>query len=371
LKGISKYDCPRNCPLNVYSWLTSTIRDASSKGHQTFITFAMLATVRVIRAWNQTGQKFAGEPDIVKTFVYPSPGVLWFLVGATYIWLHREIVFGFNHIFAPISYACGTGMILAAVTFKVAFTKEDAPELVVGFVRSIADIGFSQGHTLIARARAAFVALGAGLVVAIFYILTRRRLSYLSPSIETLHQLYTLLAVTQSRITNIPLFLLFHLQYKLLDALNLSALDLSTSSLLLQYASFFAFGGSNAISSVDLSNAYNGVSDFNVATVGLLTFVSNWAAPIYWTFATTMLLLRKAWKEETAWSVYRGHVAVLTLFTTCSVAAVMAACTILRTHLFIWTVFSPKYLYCIAWSLGQHLMVNVVVGGVVFWLGSL
>jgi len=141
----------------------------------------MLGTVRVIRAWNQTGQKYAGEPDIVKTFVYSNPQLLWFLVGATYIWIHRELVFGFNGIIAPVSYASATGMILAAVTFKVSFTKEDAPELVIGFVRSIADLGFTQGHSLVARARAVFIALGGGLLVVIFYILTRRRLSYIAP----------------------------------------------------------------------------------------------------------------------------------------------------------------------------------------------
>lgn len=341
------------------------------KPYRMSITIAMLTGVRIIRAWNQTGQKFAGAPDIVKTFLYPNPNFLWFLVGATYIWIHRELVFGYNGIIAPVSYASATGMVLAAATFKVAFTKEDAPELVVGFAQSIADLGFTQGHSLVARARAVFIAMAGGLLVAIFYILTRRRLSYLAPSIETLHQLYTLLALTQSRLTNIPLFLLFHLLYTLLASQNLSLLDISISSILLQHSSFFAFGGSNAISSVDLSSAYNGVSTFNVGTVGVLTFISNWAGPIWWTSATTMLLLRKAWKEETGWSVYKGHVAVLTFFTTVGVAAVMAACTVLRSHLFIWTVFSPKYLYCAAWGLGQHLLVNVAVGGVLFWLGSL
>jgi len=123
------------------------------------------------------------------------------------------------------------------------------------------------------------------------------------------------------------------------------------------------------MSSVDLSNAYNGVSTFNAAAVGILTFVSNWAAPIWWTFATTTLLVRKrkAGREENVWM---RHVAFLTVFTTFSAAAVMAACTALRTHLFIWTVFSPKYLYCIAWTLGQHLVVNVGVGCVLYWLGS-
>jgi ethanolaminephosphotransferase len=68
--------------------------------------------------------------------------------------------------------------------------------------------------------------------------------------------------------------------------------------------------------------------------------------------------------------LWKAHVAVLTVFVAGSTVAVMAACSALRTHLFVWTVFSPKYLYCVAWSLGQHLVVNVVVGGVVYWLGT-
>jgi len=67
--------------------------------------------------------------------------------------------------------------------------------------------------------------------------------------------------------------------------------------------------------------------------------------------------------------LYRAHVAILTTFVAASVLAVMAACTVLRTHLFIWTVFSPKYLYTVAWSCGQHLGVNVLVGGGLYLVG--
>lgn len=175
--------------------------------------------------------------------------------------------------------------------------------------------------------------------------------------------------MTQSRATNIPLFLLFDILFKFLAAQDLSLVQLSTSSLLLQYMSFFAFGGTNAISSVDLSSAYNGVSGFSVAAVGVLTFVSNWAAPIYWTSATSVLLARKSKAGER--DVYARHVTILTIFVASSVGFVMAACTALRTHLFIWTVFSPKYLYCMAWSLGQHIVVNIGLCGVLFWLGTL
>ncbi|KAK1832274.1 GPI ethanolamine phosphate transferase 2 [Podospora conica] len=332
----------------------------------------MLVSIRLMRAWNQTGQKFAGEPDIVKTFLYPHPLLLWSLVSMVYIWLHRSLIHAFNGIPAPISYAALTGSVLAALSFKIHFTLSDAPELVVGFARTIASLEFTRNQPLVSQARAVFLALALAAAVALFYILTRRRLSLTGPAVDALHHLLVLLALTQSRTTSIPLFLLFHLQHRLLAALDLPLLHLSTSSLLLQYASFFALGGSNAISSVDLSSAYNGVADYDAAVVGVLTFVGNWAGPIYWTSATTMLLLRKARREGGgAARVWMGHVAVLTLFAACSVAAVMAACTVLRTHLFVWTVFSPKYLYCVAWSLGQHLVVNVGFGGVLFWLGSL
>lgn len=177
-----------------------------------------------------------------------------------------------------------------------------------------------------------------------------------------------LLLITQSRATNIPLFLIFEAQFWLLQRLDLSLIEVTTTSLLLQYMSFFAFGGSNAISSVDLSNAYNGVSGYNVVAVGVLTFVSNWIGPIYWVSATNIMLLRLHKQGQT--NVYCQHLALMTVFVTVSLFFVMAACTMLRTHLFIWTVFSPKYLYSMAWSLGQHLGINVGIGGLLFWAGS-
>lgn len=174
--------------------------------------------------------------------------------------------------------------------------------------------------------------------------------------------------MTQSRAINIPLLLIFEIQYLLLSNLPLSLIEISTTSLLLQYLSFFAFGGTNAISSVDLSSAYNGISGFNVAGVGLLTLISNWTGPIYWTSATTMLLLGLHRSGEK--HVLRQHLALLTVFVAASLFFVMAACTVLRTHLFIWTVFSPKYLYSMAWSFGQHLLINVGLGSLLFWFGS-
>ena len=80
------------------------------------------------------------------------------------------------------------------------------------------------------------------------------------------------------------------------------------------------------------------------------------------------MLLNQKKKGENG--LLERHLCLLTVFVTTSLLFVMAACTVLRTHLFIWTVFSPKYLYSIAWSLGQHLCINMGVGCLLYWLGT-
>ncbi len=186
---------------------------------------------------------------------------------------------------------------------------------------------------------------------------------------RTLHDLLTLFLITQSRATNIPLLLIFEIQLYLINDLDLNLIEISTTSLLLQYMSFFTFGGSNAISSIDLSSAYNGVSGYNALAVGILTFISNWCGPIFWSSGTNLMLLRL--RRTGQKNLLHQHLALLTVFVTSSLLSVMAACTLLRTHLFIWTVFSPKYLYSMAWSLGQHLCINIGFGGLLYWIGTI
>lgn len=174
------------------------------------------------------------------------------------------------------------------------------------------------------------------------------------------------------------------------------------TTLLLAQTSFFALGNNNAISSIDLSNSYNGISNYNVLAVGLLVFLSNWAGPVWWSLAGVLMLRNqtknsrpvtssRGWvveererlarmtggksqaqktNSDTAEGAWTCHVALLTLWSGVMLAAVMAACTALRTHLFIWTVFSPKYLFAMAWGVAWQLGVTVGLGGWVWWLGT-
>jgi ethanolaminephosphotransferase len=156
------------------------------------------------------------------------------------------------------------------------------------------------------------------------------------------------------------LFLIFYAQFTALLRCRFSSLfDLTVTALLLQYSSFFVLGGSNAISSVDLSNAYNGITGYNVLAVGILTFISNWAGPIWWVFAIAVIMDTTPAIKRTAMF---EHFTLLTLFAACSTLSVMVACMVLREHLFIWTVFSPKFLFTVAWVVGHHVLINDFLG---------
>jgi ethanolamine phosphate transferase 2 subunit G len=169
-----------------------------------------------------------------------------------------------------------------------------------------------------------------------------------------LHEALTLFLITQSRATNIPLFLLFRAQAWIVELVHMNSIETTINLVLMQHVAFFAFGGSNALSSVDLSTAYNGVSDYNVIVVGLLTFISNWAGPIWW-MSETVIMQRRMTPTETT-----NRTALLSFTTALDLLSVMAACTMLRTHLFVWTVFSPKFLYSVAWALANHIGINLL-----------
>ena len=341
---------------------------------------AFLGT-RIIRGWNQTGQKHAGEADIVKTFLASDPSLLWYLVGLTYGVTGVQIYRRLPSVPRAVAVATTVALVGTAASFKLAFTHEDAPELVSDGLDQVRQA--LHGLSLVTRARLVFT----GLAVASTYGTCR---AFAKPSeavqVGKLHRhqisrsdrLWAYMTVP-SQTVPLPIHPSRHHSIPNNEHPHLSVLR-PTGRLpqqprpqRRQYNHIvhpapahvvLCVGGTNAISSVDLSSAYNGVSGYNVVAVGVLTFVSNWAGPIYWASATNLLLIKYRQTHPADNNVFTRHVVFLTLHISCGVLSTMAACTMLRTHLFIWTVFSPKYLYCMAWGIGQHLAINVIVAGI-------
>jgi len=139
--------------------------------HAISLTVAFLA-LRLVRGWNQTGQKFAGEPDLVKVYLHTNPMLLWVLVGVTYVWLHRELVRGFGGLPMVVNVTFTSGLILAAFSFKLAFTSQDSPELVADLADALVDV--TGDTSLVSRARAVFLGLGIGLVCIVGLVLVKK-----------------------------------------------------------------------------------------------------------------------------------------------------------------------------------------------------
>ncbi|SGY79513.1 BQ5605_C008g05153 [Microbotryum silenes-dioicae] len=150
--------------------------------------------------------------------------------------------------------------------------------------------------------------------------------------------------MTVSRPANLFLFPILWLQYFLLSNLNFGPVISSFLILLLQRVAFFAFGGSNSLATIDLSNAYTGLRSYSVLPVSLLTYASNFAGPIF--FSTSSLLPHSTLPYTTT-------------FHSLSLLALCASATHFRQHLFTWTVFSPAVCYQIVWSSFGHLLTNV------------
>ncbi|KAI9686314.1 MAG: major facilitator super transporter protein, partial [Bogoriella megaspora] len=303
-------------------------KDAPPGRFQTPHHSALLALFlhRLSTHWTTTGIKHAGAPSISTLFLPGGaihPTFLWLLISATYLYnidllvkvcaLPRRISATQNSKFwsaVRVTAAVSVGAI--ALAFKVLFTAAEAPELVRGlgaWVGLVENLSSAFGIGLVGMARGLFLGLGLGFVSVVWEErmwrskgLRRAAADKDLPSLPArLRPLLTLFLLTQSRAQNIPLFLIFEFEAQALyNLLSFSyplhptsstfpsspsishILPLSLTTLLLTHVSFFAPGGSNSIASIDLSNAYNGVSGYEVGLVGVLVFCGNWAGPIWW-----------------------------------------------------------------------------------------
>ncbi|KAF8427325.1 hypothetical protein EV426DRAFT_635930 [Tirmania nivea] len=356
------------------AWFFVMMLKERRSGEMGISSLIILLLVRISRRWNQTGVKHQGAPDIVTGFLLKHTTIMWILIFATYLYslwrLNKRVCRRWGK--APSAILANT-IISAAVTFKMSFARQDAIEAIPWWLLPI--VRLFESASLISLARAAFMALGIAMGITLFAERTKKDPKRTLRISVVLHDLLAVFLATQSRFWNVPLILVFNIQFRMLDKLSspvspgkkplLSPQEITLSSLLLQHVAFFALGGSNNISSLDLSNVLNGVSGFNVVIVGILTFLSNWVGPVFWSLGGIVLLRR--WADGEADGVYRQQIAMWTLFWSIVGSAVMASCYMHRAHLFIWTVFSPKYIYTMTWSVLHLAVMNIGVGALWRW----
>lgn len=240
-----------------YLFITSMRKEWTSRWifHPAIVA---LALHRVIRRWNQTGQKYAGADDIVTSGVFYGGGsiFLWFLVGATYmdvtLRLARHVARSAATFDSRLTVReveidptesnrmVGTLAVLpvcyAAFIFKLAFTAKDAPELTQHMTGSI--MKWIEALDLVVLARTVFggIALIGGWIGFVEWQRSQRRAKRgrkghggtyhvienrypnknsdnLKDMAHAFFDLTTLFLLTQTKAHNVPLYLLFRLQF--------------------------------------------------------------------------------------------------------------------------------------------------------------
>ncbi|KAI9594925.1 hypothetical protein BDF19DRAFT_422974 [Syncephalis fuscata] len=374
--------------------------------------------MRLLRVWNQTGQKYADQLDIR------------FYLNSTHMDLRRLLMF------ISVIAVCGWGIYITlvrhrqyylgnlrniAITITIAITGSMVIFYKLAYeAESHLDIPAIIGHWMIDHigkltlARLAYFGIFTLLMMASFW---PNNASQQQTRTSDRLQLYlmatTLLLILLARMHNSFVFVIFGGQlYALINYIRclktmfeknsqgnpglstiMYTVQLGIPILVLQQVAFFALGNSNSLASFELNNAYVGITTFIPAIVGLLAFICNWTGPIWWALAGMMALgtvielghekssylsfsllasstantdkntntdesltaplLQQsldtnndidAWSQSITLWLWMNKV-----FFSFSLLGLSIAVTVLRYHLFIWTVFSPKYLYQAAW----------------------
>ncbi|KAJ2765460.1 major facilitator super transporter protein, partial [Coemansia nantahalensis] len=334
-----------------------------------------MAAFRAVRAWNQTGQKWAGEPDVRRALSDPRHvRALWALAALTVALVNAWAA----HRLRPYR---GARWPLVA---RGLLAYGSACALVYHMDRAQAWAALGTGSLprplrwlapsdplLLARTIYATVLLQAGVCCAAL------RAAGPAPAADA-----ALAAAT-------PLFLLLLRPHNFgVLALFLAILALFPPAIAagaagphsrvrpprtlvlfaLAHASFFALGNSNSLASLDLSNAYAGVAQYDGVQVGLLVFLANWVGPLWWALAAAATLAR----EHPAVGRLARRLAELAaaahLWQATALLTLSAVATLLRSHLFVWSVFSPRYLYQAAWFVAVYLGCGTVGGAI--WLAA-
>ena len=145
--------------------LTSSQDPRSAKVFRKFSTPLLLLIIRVIRSWNQTGQKHAGEPDIARNILPAHTALLWLLVLVTYLNVARQLwLCKLPLIPQKIHSAFSFTLCMVALRFKASFTSADAPELLRGLPRPL--LLLIDESSLVTQARVSFLGIGSLMLVA-------------------------------------------------------------------------------------------------------------------------------------------------------------------------------------------------------------
>lgn len=343
----------------------------------------LMIGLRLLKAWNNSGQKHNLKVNMkISTYLSQlssnfGPGLYAFLLFITFMPMIIHINSGpedcyyinyLQFMISALSFVVGTIKMLSFVTETYDVNTENLPGWTQDFLLMCKIQVKQDDYNKILNVlyclfqKLWLVALMIQLIEPLF---VKHFLKSKVPSkyfLSNLLAIITFFLISQTNYLNVPVFPVL---YMIMAGFQVTAPSNTTNSnvfnlftLLMQNLSFFQFGSTNSLSSVDLTNSFNGLSNYNMFASGLLTYTCNWAGPIFWSVAHLYLVFSKVEPknvQKVKWKLLFDRLIFNFVFYSVSGLLLLGCCYHLRFHLFIWTVFSPKILYFLSW-----LVCNIV-----------
>lgn len=338
----------------------------SGRGHF-WPHFIVFFGVRLIRGWNNTGQQTVYN-YVISQQLQQEPAILWALnIWTVFVVCIRD--FKGN----PVSFISSFTLGMMVITYKMSWAivnKEGMPEYLLDITRKYCVIytGFNDesvfDQALIPMATLFFRCFAS--ITVIKFIATALKMQKSNTLMNDMTKYITLLLIFLSPSANIPQYLVFELmRYAITPIMkkqySTSVYAVSLVSLVLQNFTFFQFGGTNSIATIDLANAYHGVSEnYNIYLIGVMMAVANFAPAIYWAMFPWAIIYNRCDKKGTTFGKNKLPILIFSCVVGC---CLLAACVALRYHLFIWSVFSPKLCYYAGWAIFMNVIMGYLVEG--------
>ncbi|KAM7262240.1 hypothetical protein ACFE04_021317 [Oxalis oulophora] len=143
-------------------------------------------------------------------------------------------------------------------------------------------------------------------------------------------------------------------------------------------AGHYALGNSNSLATIDVAGAFIGISSHSTLLSGILMFMITYASPMLALLSMVMYISTKDFAIPSNADV--GYVLKTLLgfpcliplgFNSINLTAYTIVLLLMRNHLFVWSVFSPKYLYVCASTVCIYIGVFIVAATVTYTVAAL
>ncbi|CCE66115.1 hypothetical protein TPHA_0O01480 [Tetrapisispora phaffii CBS 4417] len=329
-----------------------------------FSNFIVFLCLRLIRGWNNSGQKYYYPFALSSLLKLKYVNYQWYLNTSTILYfMFKGSMNNFPSFMS--SFLLANLCLMYKVSWAIV-NQEHVPDTIKHYVlvlcthlmsaRNVAPLQLFES-TLIPLARLFFCCVV--ILLSLTLVIGKLSPTRLGNPVSNIKKIIIFLLIFQTSPENIGLYLLFGiLETNLTDIIDKhysgNTQLITTISLVMQYFTFYQFGNTNSIATIDLTNAYNGVSeDYNIYFVGWMMSISNYAPAIYWSMFPWIIDDNKQ-----KWKKFIERKNIILLFNCISGLFLLITCTILRYHLFIWSVFSPKLCYYMMWN----IFMNVIIG---------